>query len=272
MESRSKPVLRLKRSSAVSPEAGPSYQAPALEKGLDILEQLSASDQGLTQNDIARLVGRSVSEIFRVLSTLEQRGYITRVQGRYRLSLRLFQLAHNNPPVERLLWEALPVMRTLAARAQQSCHIAVRHEDLVLVIGQVNAPTPIGLGVRLGSCFPVAETTSGLVLLAYESPATVEAWLKGLAPAERKRAHSRGIPDKLAMIHRRGFHKEPSANVTGVTNLSYPIRNHLGDTIAALTLLYLSQTTNRTALGAVQQMVGDAARQIGLALGAQPET
>ena len=268
MKPRSSLLLRSKRPTG---PAGPSYQAPALEKGLDILEQLSGSDQGLTQNDIARLVGRSVSEIFRVLSTLEQRGYVTRVQGRYRLSLRLFQLAHNNPPVERLLWEALPVMRALAARAQQSCHIAVRHEDLVLVIGQMNAPTPIGLGVRLGSCFPVAETTSGLVLLAYESPATVEAWLKDLVPAERKRAHSRGIPDKLAMIRRRGFHKEPSANVTGVTNLSYPIKNHLGDAIAALTLLYLGQTTNPAPLGAVQQMVGDAARQIGLALGAQHE-
>jgi len=260
--------LKSKRTSS-GDSSGPAYLAPALEKGLDILEQLSASDPGLTQNDIARLVNRSVSEIFRVLSILEQRGYITRIQGRYRLSLRLFQLAHNHPPVERLLWDALPVMRTLAARSQQSCHIAVRHEDGVLVIGQGIAPTPIGLAVRLGSHFPLAETTSGMVLMAHESPPAVEDWLKGLAPSVRKRANFRGIPDKLEKIRRRGFHKEPSANVTGVTNLSYPIKNHLGDAVAALTLLYLRQTTNPARLGTVQQMVSDAAREISAAIGAQ---
>jgi len=97
----------------------------------------------------------------------------------------------------------------------------------------------------------------------------VEDWLKGLAPSVRKRANFRGIPDKLEKIRRRGFHKEPSANVTGVTNLSYPIKNHLGDAVAALTLLYLRQTTNPARLGTVQQMVSDAAREISAAIGAQ---
>ena len=54
----------------------PKYTAPALEKGLDILEHLSRSDAGLTQAEIARVLGRSVSEIFRMLVVLQERGYI----------------------------------------------------------------------------------------------------------------------------------------------------------------------------------------------------
>jgi uncharacterized membrane protein len=52
------------------------YTAPALEKGLDILELLSRAETGLSQSEIARDLGRSVSEIFRMLVVLEERGYI----------------------------------------------------------------------------------------------------------------------------------------------------------------------------------------------------
>ena len=57
-------------------EAKPQkYTAPALEKGLDILELLSSTDAGLSLSEIARDLGRSVSEIFRMLVVLQQRGY-----------------------------------------------------------------------------------------------------------------------------------------------------------------------------------------------------
>ena len=43
-----------------------AYSAPALEKGLDILELLAGSSPGLTQNQIAARLGRSPSELFRM--------------------------------------------------------------------------------------------------------------------------------------------------------------------------------------------------------------
>ena len=54
-----------------------SYSAPALDKGLDILELLSTSDNGLTQAEIASRLNKSINEIYRMLSTLRQREYIT---------------------------------------------------------------------------------------------------------------------------------------------------------------------------------------------------
>ena len=50
-----------------------SYSAPALDKGLDILELLSSSDNGLTQAEIASRLNKSVNEIYRMLSTLRHR-------------------------------------------------------------------------------------------------------------------------------------------------------------------------------------------------------
>jgi DNA-binding Lrp family transcriptional regulator len=49
------------------------YAAPALEKGLDILEMLCRSDTPLSQKEIAKRLGRSVSEIYRMVSCLLER-------------------------------------------------------------------------------------------------------------------------------------------------------------------------------------------------------
>ena len=85
----------------------PKYTAPALEKGLDILEHLSRSETGLTLAgltlagltlaEIARVLGRSVSEIFRMLVVLQERGDIAfdTVTDRYVLSM--FEIAHRTP-------------------------------------------------------------------------------------------------------------------------------------------------------------------------------
>ena len=53
----------------------PKYAAPALEKGLDILEVLANAEQPMGLNVLAKAMGRTVSEIFRMAVTLEHRGY-----------------------------------------------------------------------------------------------------------------------------------------------------------------------------------------------------
>ena len=65
--------------------------APALDKGLDLIEALAAESGGLSQKQIAERVGRSVGEIFRMLGVLEQRGYVSRdpVTAEYTLTLQL---------------------------------------------------------------------------------------------------------------------------------------------------------------------------------------
>ena len=69
----------------------PAYSVPALEKGLDILEALSASSQPQSLSGLAHLLERNSNEIFRMLNLLERRNYVLRDEsGGYRLSLRMY--------------------------------------------------------------------------------------------------------------------------------------------------------------------------------------
>jgi hypothetical protein len=49
------------------------YSAPALEKGLDVIELLAAEQHGLTLQEIARRLERTATELFRMLDVLVRR-------------------------------------------------------------------------------------------------------------------------------------------------------------------------------------------------------
>lgn len=57
------------------------YSAPALEKGLDLLELLANEADGLNISEITRRLNKSVGELFRMLVVLEQRGYVEMSSG-----------------------------------------------------------------------------------------------------------------------------------------------------------------------------------------------
>src|SRR5947199_8703328 len=110
---------------ARSLDGPPDYQAPALEKGLDILESLAAAGVPRTQSQLARTLDRGPNELFRMLVILERRGYIQRdpASGAYTLTLRLFELSHAHSPFEALLRAAARPMLTLTDTVWESCHL-----------------------------------------------------------------------------------------------------------------------------------------------------
>lgn len=87
----------------------PKYAAPALDKGLDILEVLADAEQPMSLNALARVMGRTVSEIFRMVATLEQRAYLSvDTNDRYSLSLKMLELSHRQQPLKSLVATAIP--------------------------------------------------------------------------------------------------------------------------------------------------------------------
>lgn len=217
------------------------YAAPALEKGLDILELFASESRGLTHSDVARRLDRTVGEVFRMLVCLEERGYICPVHpdGRYQLTLKLFELAHRHHPLNRLLTKARPLMHDVAQETGQSCHLAMLNNGEVVVVAQVDAPGPMGFSVSVGAKIDLLDTASGHVILAFQ-PA--EASARSLAAWRRRtnKALPVGLEQHLAQIRRRGFEELASYQVHGVVNVSLPVFNRHGEAIAALSVPFLA--------------------------------
>lgn len=244
-----------------------SYSTPALEKGLDVLELLAHEREGLTKSEIARRLDRTISEIFRMLVTLEQRGYIALIDGeRYALTLRLFRLVQEHPPTERLIADALPVMERFTHDCQQSCHLGVVEDARVVILAQVNAPTPVGFYVKLGATIPLMEAASAHVILAHLDEANLDRRLQEWTRQTGSKP-PRDLAQHLTKIRRAGYEKRESYQVKGVVNISFPILDSRGSALGALTVPYIQQKGSTLSLATVVEGLRKAATEITAAIG-----
>jgi len=229
------------------------YSAPALEKGLDILELLSTKTKPIAQSAIALELGRSTSEVFRMLACLEGRGYIARSNDGEGLALtmRLHNLAHNWPPSKRLQEVALPEMRNLAEETGQSCHLGVYSSGRLYIVSQADSPLPVTMSVKVTADFQLSLTASGRVLLAFQNRKVAEHWISASDPDLTDEA--RAILDaRLENIVSNGVEISESDRIVGLVDISCPILDLQGYAVAALTVPYLRLLNNNTPIEEVE--------------------
>jgi len=241
------------------------YRAPALEKGLDILELLSRASKPMTVAMITQELGRSTGELFRMLQVLEHRGYIEGAQGSgYRPTGKLFNMGLSHAPVKTLQEVALPVMRTLSDETEQSCHLALRAGGEIVIVARVEAAALLGFSVRLGYRQPLALTVSGAVLYAFQSYEVRERWERDLVDLTEEGLV--GLRLHADRVLRQGYDRKRSTVVPGIVDLSAPIMR--GDSAAAaLTMPFVRKNPLRVSISDAVESVKRAAQTISDMLG-----
>ena len=240
-----------------------NYSAPALEKGLDVLELLAASREALSTVAIAESLDRSRSEIFRMLSVLEDRGYIARLgadEG-FVLTTRLLELAMQSPPTRRLLEVAMPVMERVAEATGQSCHVAVASGAEMVVIARVESPGEVGFAVRIGYRKSLTESTSGRVLLANQPEQRTDMWLELVR--QTVAFDEQALMRDLDKIRRDGYRRAKSSFVSGIVDISCPIFDGVtSGACAALTIPCVQRRSELSLLGDTIELLRAGALEI----------
>lgn len=214
------------------------YSAPALSKGLDILELLAGQSQPLGLKEISDLLGRQKSEIFRMLSVLEERGYIHTLDhsDKYVMTMKLMGIAHQMPLVSRLTTVALPFQKKLTSKIGQSCHIVVDRGDSAVVIAQYDSATIQKYSVQIGTRLSYLKSCSGMVLLAFSDPNNRKSLLSS------KKYSSKEIKEfelKLPKIKAAGCVEIASPIIHGVRDIGFPLFDYTDNVIASFTVPFL---------------------------------
>jgi DNA-binding IclR family transcriptional regulator len=246
-----------------------SYSAPALEKGLDILEALCRSERPLSQKDIAQRVGRSTGEIYRMVACLVNRNYVSLVaENTYTITTKLFELAHIHSPTQRLLQEAAPLMQRLASDLDQSCHLTVYGQGKQVVLFKVDTPSGMGFAIRAGAEIDVLISASGRVLLAFQDEETQALRIEESLARRPDHANPQ-IANILASVRAAGYESIPSVQVRGLYAVSFPILDTQGHAIAAVTVPYAERLdqSQRKSIPEVTEALGDTARTLSARIG-----
>lgn len=209
------------------------YAVPALDKGFDILELLVMTERPLNKLEIAQALERTPNELYRVLIGLEARGYLIRDDaGKYRVSLKLYNLSRRIDPLDKIRQCAIPHMEDLAVTIGHSCHLSMLYQSQTMVIVNARSHEPLSLNIAEGAIFPTTQSISGWVLLANSNDEVRHMIL------ERDAESQHTIPDdlsqQLSRIQQQGWHQGQVHQASGVLDISALIGQKEGLVIAAL--------------------------------------
>ncbi|MGL6259444.1 IclR family transcriptional regulator [Vibrio sp. WXL103] len=223
------------------------YAVPALDKGLDIIEYLASQESPRSQAEISTALGRSANEIYRVLVGLEARGYLYReeVSGKYRISLKLYNLSRRISPVHKVRQFALPHMEDLAFSTGCSCYLTMLYQSQTMVIVHASSHEPVSLSIAEGTLISTMSTCPGKILLANSKPEVSDMILeRDSAYQNMSQAKQEALAQELTDIREQGFVLAPSPFVAGAEEYSTLIGQPEGLVIASLSISSMPSPLN----------------------------
>lgn len=201
-----------------------SYSIQAVEHALDLLEALGdeGDGDGVQISQLSSRLSMNKSSIFRLLATLELRGYVQRVDSskRYRLGINAYEMAQRFLSRMTLLRKARPVMERLARSCDEAVYLVIRRGEEVLFLDMCDTSQQVKLVSLVGKRFPLGTVSAGKVMLAFSMPRDETRRL-----LERNPLCGRELSDELDRIRMAGYAIDMGGAGDGVGCLAAPLFN-----------------------------------------------
>ena len=198
-----------------------------VERVVRVLASFDRDRTAQSAAQIARAAGLPTSTAHRLVTELTAAGLLERDDDdRYRVGLRLWELATRGSRALALREAAIPAMEAVQAQVRQHTQLAVREDDETLFLERLSHPEAGANIARVAGRLPLHASSSGLVLLAAAPADVVERVLA--APLARLAPETITDPEvlrrKLAEVRRLGFAASPGSIEEVSTGVAVPIR------------------------------------------------
>ncbi len=174
-------------------EASRKSNAPALDKGLDVLELMAASDDPLSIYDISRALGRTRGELYRVLNRLVERGYVVRVGDQEKVVLgdKLFRIASDAPSTQHLIESSAPLMARIVKETGHSSLLSVRSGNFAVTVFNVASGDRVTMSSPIGSRMNLWDTAPGVAMIGAMPRYEVDLLVEGLDDVKQRELDER---------------------------------------------------------------------------------
>jgi len=211
-----------------------------LHKMLDILETIRESRSGLGLSDVARAVGLPKPTAYRIVATLEARGYLARQGSRhYQLTRKFFDLQQNESTEQALMRVAPPIMVQLVEVCRETVNLGILDAAEVVVVSTIESPQSIRMTSKVGNRRYLHSTALGKVLLCGLAPKEVDRLIRiqGLPKLMPRTIVTRqALAAELDLVRKQGFAIDNEENEPGGRCLGAPITGQDGRIVAALSI------------------------------------
>lgn len=208
-----------------------------VQKALTLLEALVRSGQPRRLTELARQLGLTKPNVYRLLSTLTVLGYVKKDPDTslYSPTLKLWEMGSLLVRDVDLVGVAGPRLRALAAEARESVQLAVFDGGFTVYVDKVDSAQPLKAITQIGTRVPATVTSTGKAMLAWmpsESLDLAFQQVKRFTPQTLTRR--KDIEADLAATRERGYSINRGEFRTGVCGLGVPLRDRSGGVVAAI--------------------------------------
>jgi IclR family transcriptional regulator, KDG regulon repressor len=216
------------------------YRIAVVSRTFDLLEAIARSDRPLGVSELARAIGSTKSATFRILATLEERGYVIRDrdQSRYQLGAGFVFLGQRALEDVDLRKEARPILEDLKDRFNETANLGVIVNDRVIYIDIQESDHGLRMAAQVGAQDELHSTSIGKAILAFMPPERLERLLdRELVKRTEKTITDPGIlKQELAGIRKTGIARDDGENEAGASCFGAPIFDQQGEVIAAISV------------------------------------
>jgi IclR family transcriptional regulator, KDG regulon repressor len=248
-----------------------SYSVPAVERTLDLIEDMARNHHELSITEANRYFGIPKSSVYAILQTLKARGYVEQdPSDRYFLTLKLFSLSSILVDTLDLRRMVYPYLKELTEKAGITGHVAVRDGGHAVYIEKAEVLGAIRLTTRVGKRVPVHSTAIGKALVAHLPEAEIDSLIAahGLPRlTHRTLTGAREFKKELTHVRTVGYAISNEENEDGVRAVAAPIFGHDGRVAAAVNLGGSTLQIKAEDFTTLGKLVHSAAMSISHALG-----
>ncbi len=210
-----------------------NYMIQSVSHALDVMEELCRAVGEIGVTELSKRLKLHKNNVFRLLATLELRGYAEQNAETedYRLGVKALQLGQAYLLQSSLVNRATPILKKLAEATGETVSLAVLQNGQVQYPVSIESKRPVKVSPRVAVSFPAKMNVSGRLLTAHLSDTVLTELLAGNSPQDA------AIRSQLTELRSTGQIVDRGAVEADVVTISRVVRGLSGDAIAAVELL-----------------------------------
>ncbi|MDC1107151.1 IclR family transcriptional regulator [Prolixibacteraceae bacterium] len=218
-----------------------SYSVPNLERALEIVELLSVNGNGLTLSEIQECLSFPKSSVFRIVTTLVERGYLLKnqIEGKFTLSKKFLRIGLSTVDESSVVESSLPYMRSLRDTLNETILLGTIIEKQGVVLEQIVGNHGFTFMLTVGKQFYLHSSAPGKAMIAFlpdEEKKDIVNTIEFQKFNERTITSKQSFLEELDIVKNKGYALDRAEELEGVHCVGAPIFNQYGYPIAAVWL------------------------------------
>lgn len=218
-----------------------NYVIQSVSHALDVLEQFHGNVDEIGVTELSKRLKLHKNNVFRLLATLEARGYIeqNKISENYRLGLRCLQLGQTFIHQMGLLLQSRAVLEELSKATKESAYVAIRKGSAIIPLDFVEPARAVRVVSFLGTVLPSHCTAAGKAHLVFEGegapgqnlPERLERY------TDQTIVERNTLREQMKIIGESGYAVERGEFTEDVNAVAVPVRDYTRSLVGTLAVV-----------------------------------